>query len=468
MKHIPCPAFTIDRSLSTPVFEQICMAIRARIISGELVEGGKLPPTRSFATEIGVSRSTIVTAYEQLVAEGYLKSTQGSGHIICGIGEVELVTSPVRPEVVRENERVVEPRPFQAGQPDMRLFPYRQWSKTVSRVCRINPQSMLVGGGPFGNIELRKAIAEHIAEWRGITASAGQIIVTAGATDALEICTRTLTVSGDVIGLEDPGYLPLRQFIKSQGLRPEYLKVDDQGANLPSETKNARLCVLTPSHQFPLGGAMSPNRRVGFIKWADANDGWIIEDDYDSEFRFSGRPIPAMAGFDQLNQTIYVGSFSKIFSNSLRLGYIVVPAALIERFRATIITRGPRASYMPQQALAAFIENGEFYRHLRRMRRIYGERRKFLLERLTKDFTKYGSFADHHAGMQVVFHLQSGLTDTDVSRRANQRGIVTEPLSIYCTSGLMYNGLILGYCGFTEPEQSLALTGLMEACEVTS
>ena len=457
MKQTPWIVLSIDRTLTSPVFEQICMAIRTRIISGALAEGTKLPPTRSFATEIGVSRSTVVTAYEQLVAEGYLNSTQGSGYIICGIGEVELTPPPVQTNEIPEEEKASKPQAFQAGQPDMRLFPYRQWAKTVARVCRSNPQSMLTGGVLFGNFALRTAIAKHIADWRGISASPEQIIITAGATDALEICTQTLAKSGDRIGIEDPGYAPLHRFVKTQGLYPVYMTVDEQGANLPDNARNLRLAVLTPSHQYPLGGAMSPNRRMNFIHWAKATGGWIIEDDYDSEFRFSGRPIPAMAGFDQLNRTIYIGSFSKIFSNAMRLGYIVIPKELVARFGSAVKLCGLRASYMPQQALAEFIQSGEFYRHLRRMRRIYGERRKFLLERLTQDFSEYGSFVDHNAGMQIVFHLQSNLIDTEISRRAIQRGVTTDPLSSYCSNSANYNGLVMGYCGFKEAELAVAL-----------
>ena len=348
MKQTPWLAFSIDRSAKTPVFEQICAAIRERAISGDLAEGTKLPPTRVFATELGVSRSTVVTAYEQLVAEGYLSSVQGSGYTVCGLGEVELAghTEHRRAKVDDKPQR--GPVPFEASQPDMRLFPHRQWSKAVSRVCRANPQAMLVGGANFGNNELREAIAEHVSEWRGIDASPHQIIVTAGSTDALEICLRSLLNKGDTIGLENPGYLPMRELAEAQGLVASFLDVDDGGAKLPGKSASLRLAVLTPSHQYPLGGAMSPSRRLEFLAWAAKHDAWIIEDDYDSEFRYAGRPIPAMAGFDRLNRAIYIGSFSKVFSNSLRLGYVIVPEVLIERFRSTMRRFGLKASYMPQ------------------------------------------------------------------------------------------------------------------------
>ena len=207
---------------------------------------------------------------------------------------------------------------------------------------------------------------------------------------------------------------------------------------------------------------MSPRRRLEFIHWAEAQNAWLIEDDYDSEFRYAGRPIPAMAGFDKLSRTIYIGSFSKIFSNSLRLGYVIVPDPLVEMFKTTLDRFGVKASYMPQQALAEFIENGEFYRHLRRMRRVYGERRKFLLDRLASGFQDYGSFQDHQAGMQVVFHLNHPYDDIDIAQRAKSNGLTTLAISQFCSENTSLNGLLLGFCGFSEEELNVGLATLSD------
>lgn len=483
MTQTPWLGFLIDRSSSTPIFEQICAALRRQASSGAMALGSKLPPTRVFASELGVSRSTIVTAYEQLVAEGYLSSQQGSGYRLCASGEVEL-PQPTVPRAVDTQQTIMspqnsraaslgrsvhkpdaaQPRPFHAGSPDMRLFPHRQWAKTVARICRSDPQSMFVGASGFGSLALRQSICDHVAEWRGISARPEQVVVTAGATDALQICLHALAQTGDKIAMEDPGYQPLHRDITAQGLTPEYLRVDDNGAELPSGAVPPRVAILTPSHQFPLGGAMSPARRMAFIRWAAKSEAWIIEDDYDSEFRYSGRPIPAMAGFDQLNRTLYVGSFSKIFSNALRMGYLILPTPLIGRFSDSIQRFGPSASSMPQQPLADFIQNGEFYRHLRRVRRIYGERRRFLLDCLSQDFAAFGSCIDHQAGMQVVFHLSCALQDTEICRRAADQGLSIEPLSDFVqapdATGPGYNGLILGFCGHAEAELQQGLGSL--------
>ncbi|WP_299923475.1 PLP-dependent aminotransferase family protein [uncultured Pelagimonas sp.] len=459
MTQTPWLGFSIDRTSPIPIFEQICTAMRAAIAAGELRQGQRLPATRVFATELGLSRSTVVTAYEQLVAEGYLQSVQGSGYTVCALGEVELESTRVNPQdETAETKRLAVP--FESGQPDMRLFPYRQWAKAVARVCRTNPEAMLIGGGPFGNFDLRRAIAAHVADWRGIQASGHQVIVTAGSSDALDICLRGLAQNGDTIGIETPGYQPIHHFAQTQGLKSHWLAIDAGGAQLPQSQPTPRVVVLTPSHQYPLGGAMTPSRRQEFIRWADVNNSWIIEDDYDSEFRYAGRPIPAMAGFDQLNRTVYIGSFSKIFSNALRLGYIVAPRDLMDRFRAAIRQTGLRASYMPQQALADFMESGEFYRHLRRVRRVYGERRRYLLDRLAQDFEKFGQFQDHQAGMQVVFHLKGGLRDTTVAARAQNLGVDIEALSECAFVPRGENGLILGFCGYQIQDMSAALDRL--------
>lgn len=455
-------AFSLDRNAATPVFEQICAKIRTRIVAGTLEAGAKLPATRVLAVDLGVSRSTIVTAYEQLTAEGYIQGLRGSGYAVCQIGSVEMAAPrpqvPTRPppKPPQETGQI-----FRAGQPDMRLFPYRQWAKTIARTCRMAPESMMTTAGTMGNYALRTAIARHVAEWRGITAQPEQILITAGSGDALEICIRALTKSGDQIGLEDPGYLPLHNFVTGFGLRPQYLAIGSQGAALPDGDFGdcPRLVVLTPSHQYPLGGAMGPQRRHEFISWAKDAQSWIIEDDYDSEFRYAGRPIPAMASMDQLHRTIYVGSFSKIFSNSLRLGYIVLPDLLVSRFETIIGATGSKASFMPQQPLADFINTGEFYRHLRRMRRIYGERRRFLVTELGTRLGEFGSFQDHQAGMQIAFHLRRDLNDVDVAQTAKMAGIITAPLSRYGQerSG-QRNGLLLGFCGFDLDELETGLS----------
>lgn len=469
----PALAFAIDRNAKEPVFEQICAALRDRIVSKSLPEGCQLPATRGFAVDLGVSRSTVVTAYEQLVAEGYLNSRQGAGYRVCAIGEVELPPAariekmsavPAAPSVQKppESRRL---RPFETGQPDMRLFPHKQWARTVARICRTRPRDLLEGANPIGHHALRQAIADHVFDWRGLRATPEQIIVTAGATDALDICMQALLRRGDPVGVEDPGYPPIRRFAERHGLPVVSLRIDGAGAEVPGDETFAKAVVLTPSHQHPLGGAMSAGRRREFIQWAAREDAWVIEDDYDSEFRFSGRPIPAMAGMDDLQRTVYVGSFSKIFSNSLRLGYAVAPLSVVADLQACLRGSAPRASWMPQAPLSDFMESGEFYRHLRRMRRIYGERHRHLQEALAREFSAFGSATDHHAGMQIVFHLREGLNDQAIVKAATENGLGCEALSSYAVAAKEVSGLVLGCCHMTLPEIDAGLATLQKTLQ---
>jgi GntR family transcriptional regulator/MocR family aminotransferase len=455
-------AFTIDREAKTPVFEQICDGLRQEIRSGTRPKGTRLPPTRSFADDLGVSRSTVVTAYEQLVAEGYIEGRQGAGYEVCidEAPEIDVIPAPSGLNSLPPED---PPYGFLSGNPDMRLFPYRAWAKTVARVARKTPVDLLVSQSIQGYPALRRAIAEHVREWRGVVAASEQIFVTAGSIEGLELCLRVLSKAGDPIALENPGYLPMRRQVASMGMAVVDLDLDTQGACLP--TQSAALAVLTPSHQYPLGGTMSASRRQEFLAWAKATESWIVEDDYDSEFRFSGRPIPAMAGFDGLQRTIYVGSFSKVFSSGLRLGYVIPPIELRDRFAQALRHFGSKASVTPQAPLAEFMQNGDFYRHLRRVRRHYGRRRTVLLETLARDFGDVGTVTDHQAGMQIVLQLKPHLDDVHIETTAAEMGVTVQALSRYYSGATKGNGLVLGYCGMDETETLQALGILRRAID---
>lgn len=446
--------FSIDRDSRKPVFAQLYEALRQRIEGGAIGVGDALPPSRVLAEELGLSRSTVVNAYDQLVAEGYAEGRRGSGLFVSTIGDIESLPKPS----VRKQKAPPDPaefeslKPFQPGRPDMRLFPYRGWAQTVARIARTDPQALIGGPHAFGDVRLRAAIVRHLADWRGVETSAEQVMITAGSGDALEICIRTLASKGDRVGLENPGYLPLRQFVRSLGLVPEWMTAVPNGVQLPAKTNPPKLAVLTPSHQFPLGGAMSPSHRKAFIAWAEETKGWIVEDDYDSEFRYAGRPIPALAGFDRSDRTIYVGSFSKIFSGGLRLGFLVVPRGLTHRFTETLEEYGTKASIAAQRPLAVFMEEGSFYRHLRRVRRIYAERRQCLLDGLRSGLPEGSDVIDHQAGMQILIPLAPGIDDCEVAAKLASQGLIAHPLSVLFNGSRKKHGLLLGFCGYTTEE----------------
>ncbi|WP_419910143.1 PLP-dependent aminotransferase family protein [Hoeflea sp.] len=447
-------AVPVDRNSGVPIFQQVYEGLRTQIVSGAFGSSGHLPPTRALAVELGISRSTIVTAYDQLVAEGYVEGRQGSGFAVCQMGEVEFAAVEKTGKVKALPPERSGPKPFSPGVPDMRHFPHRQWARCVARVARNEPEALVMRDDSFGDTRLRKAVCEHILQWRGVRADPEQVLVTAGSGDALEICIRALAVPGDRVGLEDPGYPQIRNFVTSLGMQPLWLRVGADGAALPPEGKGAapRLVVLTPSQQYPLGGAMTQGRRLEYLNWADSAGSWIIEDDYDSEFRYAGRPIPALSGLDRNSRTIYAGSFSKIFSNNLRIGYLVIPEALLQRFAETLERFGGKASIMPQRALAVFFEESEFYRHLRRVRRVYSERRKVLIEQLKTGLGPPMNIEDHQAGMQFVVSLPNRCDDVALSEAASANGLSVAALSSFYAGTPRRKGLVLGFCAFTPEE----------------
>ncbi len=477
----------LERNAEASLHHQICTALREQIRTGELPAHARLPSTRALASDLGVSRSTIVLAFDQLKAEGFLDSTPGAGFTVCSIGEVaslpagDAMRQPSA-NAVRPRERIPptsNTRPFTPGHCDMRLFPWQGWSRCIARVARQTPERLLIPESTSGNHRLRAAIAAHLAGWRGMTVTAGQVLITAGASDALELCLRCLSAPGDGIGVEDPGYPPLHRLVQRLGLDTQSLARDADGTCLPTATiaaspacRSARpgestqvrkghsghrlrmpsMIVVTPSHQYPLGGAMSATRRRSMVQWAQEHDAWILEDDYDSEYRYAGSPIPALYGFDDAERTIYIGSFSKLFANGLRLGYVVLPEPLVARFESFLQDSGSNASVAMQEPLAAFMEAGAFYRHLRRMRRIHGQRYRYMLDSLKAQLGEFGQAEDHDAGMQIAFHLDGHIDDRELARRGAEQGLELVPLSSHALEARNVNGLLLGFCAFDERE----------------
>lgn len=476
-------SIAVDRSSTRPLFQQVYDDLRERILSGALRPNSQLPPTRLFADELGLSRSTVTAAYDQLVSEGYATGRQGSGIFVCELPENALQTPVARDKTAQTARRPAArpPRPFKQGVPDMRLFPYENWAKTIARVSRSTPRNLILSDDAFGDYELRLSLADHLAEWRGFAASADQIMITAGAAGALEVIFRALAERNDRVALEDPGYPPMRRIAESMGLQPVWMPVGAHGANpkhLPAVAAPAKpeisetppkLIVLTPSHQFPMGGAMPLGRRLDFLDYAEQVQAYIVEDDFDSEFRYAGRPIPAMAGMKasrkDTNRVLYVGSFSKVFAANLRLGYLVVPEDLIDLFRETLGAYGVVASIMPQRPLAEFVRSGEFHRHIRRMRRIYGTRRRAFFQLVDQHLGDRVSYQDHQAGMTVLLNLSDKVDDLAVAREAAHQGVILQPASeFYAPVGAGDNqsrngqsrngqsGLLAGFSAF-EPEE---------------
>lgn len=447
-------AIDLDASQSKPLFQQLYEAISRRIRERVIVAGARLPASRTYAAEIGVSRATVLVAYDQLIAEGYAEARQGSGVFASDIGSVAAGWIAPKPARAAPVPKPAGPRPFDHGVPDMRAFPHRQWAQVVGRVARSESSGFLETPDVFGDPVLRRAIADHLRDWRGVSVSPEQVVITAGAGDAMELVLQCVAADGVPVGLENPGYPVLAQACKTLGNPVEWLAVDGAGACLPD--RPVALSVITPSCQFPLGMTMPIARRQAHL----AAQGWIVEDDFDSEFRYSGTPVPALMALDPAQKVIYLGSFSKVFSSGLRLGYLVFPDPLLDRVRRVQGARGNRASVMPQRVLGRFMEDGSFHRHVRKMRRLYRGRRDVFLHGLAARLKGVLAFRDFGAGMSVALEFAAPLNEPDLRIKLREADLRCPMLSDYAFDTGVQPGMLCGFCAFDEMEIEDGLTRL--------
>lgn len=466
MPRRPVLGIELKQDASLPLYRQLHESLRAAILEGRLAAGERLPASRPLALELGISRTSVVNAYDQLAAEGFVESRVGSGITVRDVGGIAPLRAAKPPSKPPADPPRVSPPPLQPGRADPDLLPKRQWARTLSRLARRNPTALIQLDHPFGDSLLRRAIARHLAEWRGIDCQPEQILVTAGSGEALEIAIRLLSRQGDQIAVENPGYPPLRDFIRLADRRVEWLEIGPDGTELPAGADPcSRLAIVTPSHQFPLGGTLSPERRQALLDWAGASGSWIIEDDYDSEYRYAGRPIPALTAFDTEGLALYVGSFSKLFSADLRLGYLLIPTSLLDRFHAHLHQHGSRAGATGQRVLGHFMEDGDFHRHLRRSRRIYAERRNALTGELRRQMHDLLAFDDHHSGMQIATRLRVPLNDQWIVDAATHAGLAPQRLSAYYARDPAPQGLLLGFCATPTQIMTEAVTTLRKVIE---
>lgn len=364
-----------------------------------------MPSTRVLADDLTISRTTILSAFEQLKAEGYLEATTGSGtYVARSMPEQAVVASrsvslrkagqPVNPHLSHFSARTrrgdakiirgVSYRPFQPGFPTLDAFPSNIWTKLLNRSQKRANTALLGYGNAAGYLPLRKAIATYLMAARGVRCQLEQVIVVAGAQQAFSLAIDALLDAGDTVLLEDPGYVGAQVAFEAAPVKLLPVPVDNDGLNLSklrANGKGTRLVYTTPSHQFPLGVSMSAGRRMQLVNWAAESGAWILEDDYDGEFRYSSRPLPALQSFDQTGSVIYVGTFSKVLFPGLRLGYIVVPAHVVDAFTIAKTVCDYHCPTIPQAVVAEFINEGHFGRHIRRMRMLYRERLKFSWKR---------------------------------------------------------------------------------------
>ena len=473
------PVIATDRQGTLPLHKQIYDAFRGHITQGNLRPGQQMPSTRALALELSLSRIPVLTAYSQLLAEGYCETRSGAGTFVCrllpqenrGRREATRIKSAVstRRSVARRAHFLppYKPQPwlggsgaFCLGQPAYDEFPFPVWARLVARHARCERACTLHYGGPLGHEGLRHAICTYLRTSRAVNCEPRQIMIVSGSQQALELTTRILLDAGDPAWMEEPGYWLTKQVLVAAGCRPVPVPVDNEGLNVNEGRKRCgkvRAAYITPSHQFPLGVTMSASRRFQLLDWAERAGSWIVEDDYDSEYRFDTMPIASLQGLDPNARVIYVGTFSKTLFPGLRLGYVVIPEDLVERFAATRNAMDLGSPYLYQAVLADFISEGHFARHIRRMRQLYNERRLALVESLQNEFGKEIEILGTQAGMHLAVTFPRKFRDTEIALRAAQEKLWIVPLSTSYSDRPAKQGFILGFGGTPVKEMATAV-----------
>jgi GntR family transcriptional regulator/MocR family aminotransferase len=444
------------KDLSGEIYRQI----RRTILTRRLRPGDHLPPSRKLAWELGVSRATVTVAYERLVADGFVTSRQGAGTFVS-----ESLMHAKSEKAGRQAAGVLQPRPlweavspplildrparfdFRPGLTDASLFPHRAWRRSVIRGLRSGETTAGVYEHSAGHRDLRAAIARHIGTSRGVEASVDDIVITNGTQQALDMLARVLLAPGDAIAVEDPGYRPPRELFKALGIRVVGIPVDREGLIVEALPQGVRAVYATPSHQFPLSVTMTLPRRRALLAWAERHNAAIIEDDYDSEFRFCGRPLDPLQTIDTTGRVVYVGSFSKTMLPTLRLGFLVTPPSLRSALHKAKFVNDWHSPALAQAALARFIDEGAFASHLRKVNAIYRERHGMLVDIISRDFADDLELIPSTTGLHVtaLSRTMSGDQFAAVARRAADRDIAVQIFSSFAGTATAQTGFMLGY-----------------------
>lgn len=460
------PIAALDRGAPQSLHRQIYAAYRKAIATRRLRPGARLPSTRSLAEELGVSRAPVLAAFEQLLAEGFIQGKVGAGTFVAPSLRLESPTD-LAPKgrgarvISQVSTAAVESTPWLSGLETFRMslpalehLPVETWATIVARQARRMSRRSYAYADPFGAPALREVLADYLATSRGVRCTPEQIMIVSGSQQALVLCARVLVDPGAPVWIEEPGYSGARSAFEFAGAKLVPVPVDAHGLDVAAaSSRKARAVYVTPSHQYPLGVTMSAQRRLELLEWARSTGAWVIEDDYDSEFRFESPPIAALQGLDADERVIYIGTFSKVLFPSLRVGYLVIPKDLLGPFGRTRDTLDIFPPALPQMALAEFLREGHFATHLRRMRTVYRERRTALVNLIRDELGSAVELLGAEAGMHLVLQIPAGSDDVAISKAAAARGVAAMPLSpTYANASLARAGLVLGFAG-TPPEK---------------
>ncbi|AEI79911.1 4-aminobutyrate aminotransferase PuuE [Cupriavidus necator N-1] len=465
-------------ALGKPLNRGLYECIRGAIQDGSLAPATRLPPQRDLAAELGLSRNTVMFAYDQLLAEGYLYARTGSGTFVAATAPERYLNAAAAPatEVGPQAMPGLSPRgqrllanasasptqwgAFMPGVPDVTRFPHRRYAQISARVWR-NPHPEWLSYSHGGGLPaLREALAAHLRVARSVRCDPDQVLITEGIHQAIDLVVRMLGSPGDQAWVEEPSYWGIRGVLQVSDIGMVPKLVDDEGLTLPDteagrEMPAPRFIFVTPSHQYPLGAVMSLKRRRALLEYARQRGSWIVEDDYDSEFRFSGQPIPSLQGMEPDAPVIYIGTFSKTLYPGLRMGYLVLPRSLAGAFQTAHAELYRAGHLMTQATVAEFMQAGDYAAHIRRMRPLYA-RRRAILAALIERYLGPGALHEHgsNAGLHLVLRLPDDADDVAITAAARERGIVVRPLSRYFIGDAVQQGLLLGYA--CVPEEDIA------------
>lgn len=461
------------RDHEAPIYLQIYRHFREAIAGGRLGPGDRVPSVRGLASELGLARGTVEMAFQMLVSEGYLVTRGAAGTIVSPrlgiLPETPVIAAPApAPASIFPAAGATDAgaAPFQLGLPALDVFPRKTWARLCGRHQRMLHASAMTYPDPSGHEALRRAIATYLGISRGIACSHDQVFVTTGYAGALDLMRRALLNAGDRGWYEDPGYLLARIFLERAGLHLHPVPVDDEGLCVAEGTRaasDARFAVVTPTHQSPMGMAMSLPRRLELLDWANSRKAWIIEDDYDSEFRYHGRPLPSLKSLDHDDRVLYTGTFSKVLFPGLRLAYLVVPSSLVGTFRDEVAHLPGPGSIVPQAMIADFMGQGHFARHLRKMRSLYAVRRTLLVDALTETLGDRLYVQPQAGGIHVLAHLKARRNDRSIASAARARGLAIHALSDWRMSSSPSGGLLMGYANFKTAEEAREAVGRLDA-----
>jgi GntR family transcriptional regulator/MocR family aminotransferase len=486
---------TLDSQSAVPLHRQLYDEIRRSILSGRLARGQRVPSTRSLSDSLGISRATVTFSYETLLSEGYLEALTGSGTYVCRRLPEELLraknpTGKEKPAAKTATKATnykklakygahLRDKPwldygeeepeiqFSFGRPAFDQFPVREWQQLYNQhLKKFQCTELDCPSKAAGYQPLREAIASYLSRARAVTCKPEQIIIVNGSQQAIDLVTRVIIDRGDAVGIEDPGYVGARMAFEVQGAQLIPLRVDKEGLVVSKlhSMPNLKLVYVTPSHQFPTGVVLSLARRLELLNWAEKTGTFIIEDDYDSEYRYKGRPIPALAGLEHHETVLYIGTFSKVLFPSLRLGYLVVPTPLIDVFTRAKWLADRHSPLLEQQVLTDFINQGHLDRHIRRMRNYYEEKRKNFVQALQAAFGQKITILGDNAGINVLIRIQTDIPNAEVVARAKALGVGIVS-TVYLNEGTP-GEFLLNYGSLSEESLRLGIDRLKQTLAI--